>query len=438
MSSINEIYSEIEDLEKKIEDEHRNRDKRKFIIKDEIERLEDEIKRSGLRGDLASAQQFRNQIKKLEYEFTGAQIYEYESEIKLSKQKLLDLLINYYEKGKCIEDIFQIENVSQNIQDDLLNKSNFGKNTGFLFIDRIDDENHNWRYYNPIFDIEYKSKTIDDLEYQIKSHDEVFLIFDKTIADKYRNIDLKLCQVRIDEYISDLKNHKAINDIFKNLKKIKDKFSEKQIMKLYEFLLEDTIYYEFMVDFDEILKANLDKIDVDTQDKIYSSIIDYGIKQLDNHEYTSYNYIFSTFNLLSDKFSKNQIKRVYNYILENMRYFNKFNTILNNNSDKFSQEEIDGIYNNLIEITINNNLNNLNNLRFSYRTARLILNDLEKYADSFNETQLKWLCNISNTNNQVYNCVYCKRSLKLILSKNKEKIDKKLYEKTFSKNNLEL
>ena len=276
MSTINELYLEIEDLKKKIEEEPRKRLKRKLEIDDKIEKLEEEIRRSGLRGDQASVQQFRSQIRILQHERAGGQAYDYESDLKVSKRKLLNLLVDYYEKGNNIEDIFQIEDVSQNIQDELLNKCNFGKTTGYLFIDELNDEDYNWIYYNPIYNIEYKSRTLDDLEYQIKSHDEVFLIFNNDLATNSQNRDLKLYQTKIDEYISDLKDCEDIADVFENLKKYKDKFSENQIMAIYEFLLEDTTDYELIIDFNYILEANLDKLDSDTITKIYQDIIDIG------------------------------------------------------------------------------------------------------------------------------------------------------------------
>ena len=832
MSTINELYLQIEDLKKKIKEEPRKRLKRKLMIEDQIKQLEEEKRRSGLHGYFASVQKFNTQIKKLQNESAGGQVYEYESEIKVSRHKLLDLIVDYYTNGHDIEDIFQIEDVSQNIQDELLNNCNFGKTTGFLFVDEIDnDEDNNWRYYNPIYNIEYKSKTIDDLEYQIKSHDEVFLIFDNDLVDKSRNKDLKLYQINIDKTITNLKDCDDISHAFKNLKEYNDKFSEKQIIAIYEFLLEDTIDYELMIEFIEILEANLNKLDEETINKIYQDIIDIGIKrlnnpdkyddniytrsyflrdtrsyflrdtrsyflrdifdclkklstyfgekqivslynflteksenydyfydvdyilddyedetfldkirqdiiddgigkvrdsnpyylndifkclkeysnyfsksqiiklyksldsfkyfstfnsilnknkdkfdetefnnlyteiidkglnQLGNSDYSPYYQIFSCFNLISDKFTKDQIIRLYNQIIKDINYYGNFKKILNDNSDKFSQEEMDEIYCGLIdngieklknpnidqdeisdvfdslnyysfkfsskqirrlcaivtddiygfnkrfisilensddeynevykniinqrtnalkdldthnnvskylikdlryltnkfnetqlnklttvvisnpnicnfaydfiyilksnnaenntiyekiidtrikhltnidsrfsctlndlkvfaykfnktqintfnkiiqdekyisccaedilsilsanknnldesyqekitEMRINVKLNKLNNIVFGYRDARLILEDLQHYADSFNESQLIRLCNIAITNSQVYNCDYCDRSLRRILSQNKDKIDKKLYKETVLKNNL--
>ena len=554
MSTINELYLEIEELKKKIEEEPRKRLKRKLMIEDKIKQLEEEKRRSGLHGDFASVQQFNTQIKKLKNESAGGQAYEYESNLKVSKHKLLDILIDYYNKGHDIEDIFQIEDVSQNIQEDLLNKCNFGKATGFLFVDEIDDENYNWRYYNPIYDIEYKSRTLDDLEYQIKSHDEVFLIFDNTLADESRNRDLELYQTKIDEYLSDLRDCEDVEDIFENLKEYKDKFSKKQIMTTYEFLLEDTIDYELMVDFDEILKANLDKIDVDTQNKIYHDIIDIGINrlndpekynpdsytqtyfirdifdclkklskqfgekqiiglynflteksgnydyfydidyilddyedktflnkiyhdiiddgiakvsdsdyyylndifkclkecsayfsksqiiklynalddfkyfsdfnsilnknkdkfdenelnnlyaeiidkeisQMENPEHSPYYQIFYSFDLLSDKFSKDQIKRVYDCTLENIKYSDEFNTILLDNSDKFSQEELDEIYCGLID----NGIEKLQTHNIDQNEISDIFDYLNHYSFKFSSKQVHRLCDI--TINDIY------------------------------------
>lgn len=282
MSTINELCLQIEDLNKKIEDESRKRLKRKLVIKDEIKKLEEEKRRSGLHGDFQSVQKFNTQIKRLQHESAGGNVYEYESEIKVLKHDLLDIIVDYYKKGHDIEDIFKIEDVSSNIQESWLNKCNFGKNTGYLFIDEIEnDEEYYWRYYNPIFDVEYKTRTFDDLKNQIKSHNAVYLIFDNNLANKSKNRDSKLYQ----------------NEI----------------------------------------------------------------------------------NLKLDKLEK---------------------------------------------------------VTFSYRNARLILEDLSDYADKFSDDQLVRLCNISITNDQVYKCIYCETSLRHILSVNKDRIDIKLYEEVFLKNEL--
>ena len=103
MSTINELYLEIEDLDKKIEEEPRRRLKRKLMIEDEIKRLEEEKRRSGLHGDFQSVQQFNTQIKRLQHESTGGNVYEYESEVKVLKHKLLNLLLDYYKEGGMVK-----------------------------------------------------------------------------------------------------------------------------------------------------------------------------------------------------------------------------------------------------------------------------------------------------------------------------------------------
>ena len=549
MSTINELYLEIEDLKKKIEEEPRKRLKRKLMIEDKIKQLEEEKRRSGLHGDFASVQQFNTQIKKLKNESAGGQVYEYESQLKVSKHKLLDLIVDYYNKGHELEDIFQIEDVPQNIQDELLDKSNFGKNTGFLFVDEIDnDKDYSWRYYNPIYDIEYKSKTLDDLEYQINSHQEVYLIFNNDLANKSRNRDLELYQIKIDKYITDLKDCEDIADVFENLKEYKDKFSEKQIIAIYEFLLEDKIDYELMIDFDYILEANLDKLNADTINKIYHDIIDLGINrlmnpddynediytrtyfmndifdclkklskhfgeeqimglsnflteksgnydyfydvdyiledyedktflnkiyqdiiddgiakvtdsdyylnnifkclkeyldyfsksqiiklydafddfkyfhyfnsilngnkdkfdetelnniytniidkgigQLEDSEYSPYFQVFSSFNILSDKFSKEQIKRLYDFVLGDIQYADEFNGILRENEDKFSQEEMDEIYCGLID----NGIEKFENPNIDQNEISDIFDYLNHYSFKFSSKQVHRLCDIT-------------------------------------------
>ena len=63
MSTINELYLQIEELNKKIEDESQKRLKRKLMIEDEIKNLEEEKRRSGLHGDFQSVQKFNTKSK---------------------------------------------------------------------------------------------------------------------------------------------------------------------------------------------------------------------------------------------------------------------------------------------------------------------------------------------------------------------------------------
>ena len=111
---------------------------------------------------------------------------------------------------------------------------------------------------------------------------------------------------------------------------------------------------------------------------------------------------------------------------------NEVYLIFDNNLANKSKNRDSKLYQN----EINLKLDKLEKVTFSYRNARLILEDLSDYADKFSDNQLVRLCNISITNDQVYKCIYCETSLRHILSVNKDRIDNKLYDEVFLKNEL--
>ena len=409
MSTVNELCFKIDDLNKKLEEEPRKIRKRKLIIKDKIRILEEEKKRSGLRGDTLSVQKFNTQIKKLKYESVGGKRDEYKSEIKVLKYELLNLIVEYHEKGHDIEDIFQIENVSQYIQDEWLNKCNFGKTTGFLFVDEINDENeYNWRYFNPIFDIEYKSKNLEDLEHQITSDEEVFLIFNNNLANKSKNRELKLYQIKIDAYISELNDCEDISNILNSLKEFGDKFNEKEIISIYEFLLEDNDNYKLIVDFNDILEVNLNKLDNTTLDKIYQDIIDAGLNQLNNEKDNNKD-ILGCLKEFANTFSEKQIISLYNFFIkkiENYKYFHDINYILNNYEDK--------ILNKIYQCIIDDGIKKFDEENSYY--LRYVVTCLENCSDYFSKSQIISLYE-SLDNYQYYRDFY------YILDKNIDKFD---------------
>ena len=431
MSTINELYLEIEDLKKQIDEEPRKRLKRKLIIESKIEELKEEKRRSGLHSDFASVQQYNTQIKKLEHELAGGNVYDYESEIKVLKRKISSILVDYFKNGYSLEDIFQMDNIHQNIQEEWLSKCNFGKTTGILFIDELDnDKNYNWRYCNPILEIEYESKTLDDLKYQIKSYNEVFLILDNTLANESHEKDLKLSQTKIDAHILDLKSCDEASDIFKSLEIYKNRFSKTQINNLTEAIISNPNICNFAQSFKNILTSNNEE-----NDEIYEKIIDSRINHLNKCDSSLYSNLFKDLNIFADKFNRNQINSFYN-IIQDIKYFSccyKFIlNILKNEPDLY--EKFNGKIN---EMKIDAKLNELAEVDYDYRAARGILDELYIfYSDDFTETQLIKLCNIAIDNDQVYNCIYCKSSLRYILTANKDKIDKKLYEETILKNGL--
>ena len=71
----------------------------------------------------------------------------------------------------------------------------------------------------------------------------------------------------------------------------------------------------------------------------------------------------------------------------------------------------------------------------SYKSAKRILNFLNKRSEWLNKIQLKRICQISLRNNQIYESFICKKPLKSILSDHKEDIDDELYHKVLNKIN---
>lgn len=507
MSTINELYLEIEDLEKQIEDEPRQKLKRKLKIKKEIKELKERKIKYGLKSDFASVHQAENQIKKLENEISGGKIPKYEYEIKLLKGQISSIIVTYFKKGHNLEYIFQKENIPQNIQDEWLSKCNFGETTGILFIDEIDDdEKYNWRYYNPMLEIEYKSETLEDLEHQIKSYKKVFLVFNKNLADKTYKKDLKLIQDNINAHISDLEYCRYATDISSFLEMNRNKLSKTQINNLTEVIISNPHIHNFTQSLQNILRSNNE-----ANEGIYEKIINSRINHLNECDLNQYHNLLKDLNNLKNKFSENQINNFYNIILDlnypfnchdfilnilkckpelyinaqlnelaKVTYYSEASEILNNlyyyYSEDFNENQLtelcnialtnyqvytchscknnlrnilsenknkidEELYEKTIQTTepesyINAQLNNLAKVTYDYREARLILNELYHYSTDFTKTQLTQLCNIALTNDQVYNCDYCKSSLRGILSENKDKIDKELYEKTILKNKL--
>ena len=69
----------------------------------------------------------------------------------------------------------------------------------------------------------------------------------------------------------------------------------------------------------------------------------------------------------------------------------------------------------------------------SYKSAESLLFNIEKYSGELTEEQLKIICFSSISNEQIYNAYICKASVKIIIEKNKSKIDEKLLKKIMDK-----
>lgn len=71
----------------------------------------------------------------------------------------------------------------------------------------------------------------------------------------------------------------------------------------------------------------------------------------------------------------------------------------------------------------------------SYKGAESLLFTIEKYPGELDEEQLKIICFASMTNEQIYESYICKTPLKIILEKNRDKINDKLLNKVREKIN---
>ena len=190
--SINELLKQIDDLNKKIEIESRKDLKRKLMIQDEIKELENERSKAGFRGDGLTVEKYNIEIKKLNHQISQTPVLSLESQIKACKQKITSIIINYYKKGKRIDEILEIEGVPQNIRDEWINSSNFGKDTGYLFVNPTNKSNeNNWEYFNPITGVKVEGKSISNLKLKVNRYHENLIAFDDRLTKKSINKDIR-------------------------------------------------------------------------------------------------------------------------------------------------------------------------------------------------------------------------------------------------------
>jgi len=85
-----------------------------------------------------------------------------------------------------------LKEVPQNIRDEWINSSNFGKDTGYLFVNPINKSNeNNWEYYNPITGVKIEVKSISNLKLKINRYHENLIVFDDKLAKKSINRDIR-------------------------------------------------------------------------------------------------------------------------------------------------------------------------------------------------------------------------------------------------------
>lgn len=192
MTRINKLLEKIEDLKKKIDEESMKSLKRKYMLQEEIEKLEEERFKAGHKGDVSSVERINIQIKKLTQESNSDNTLEYKSEIKTCKLKITKLINDYYGKGIFFEEILNIEEVPQDTREDWLKSTGFGQYTGYLFVDAISHEGNYWRYYNPITGRKLYSNKLNALKVKIINNGEELYEFDDKLVDKSKIRDKKL------------------------------------------------------------------------------------------------------------------------------------------------------------------------------------------------------------------------------------------------------
>jgi len=117
---------------------------------------------------------------------------EYKNEIKSFKNKIIQLINDYYKKEIFLEEILNIENVPHDTREKWLKSTDFGQYTGYLFVDAISHEGNYWRYYNPITDKKFYSNKLNGLKIKIINNGEILYEFNDKLVDKSKRRDIKL------------------------------------------------------------------------------------------------------------------------------------------------------------------------------------------------------------------------------------------------------
>ena len=260
MSMINALLDEIDELNNKKVTE-------KTKIKSRIRELEEDKKRAGFRGDRSSVLKITRQIKNLQNE-SG---HRFDYEIKNCERKINEIIVDYYENNFTINDIFLEENIPKNIQEEWLEKSDFGENTGYLYVEKIREGEYYWRYYNPFLEIEFKAETLKSLKNKVESQGEKLIGFDEVLVKKSEYRDSHKYQVIIDEKIDRLDSYQSWfsnRDRIKILEELSNSefpLTKEQVTRLYHnsmnFYLYDCFYCFLYLS--KIVEKNEDVIDKD-------------------------------------------------------------------------------------------------------------------------------------------------------------------------------
>ena len=161
------------------------------------------------------------------------------------------IIVDYYKKGYTIEDIIKFENLNQDIINNWFEVIDFGENSGYLFVEFIEDGKYNWKYSNPINKVKFNSVTLDDLFKKIKAKNEILLVFDDDLAKKSQKRDLVYYKDFIDDKLSELERlsfgYTTAKSLLGDLKPFSDKFSQDQIKKLCMISIENSQIYNCFI-----------------------------------------------------------------------------------------------------------------------------------------------------------------------------------------------
>ena len=142
----------------------------------------------------------------------------FKSKIQYHKQEILDIIVDYYNHNITIDEIIVKENIPSAIYEKWFEISDFGKNTGYLFVKNISYDGMYWCYSNPINKVIFNSTTLNELKEQIIDNDEILLKFDDDLIIQSENRDVLICQGIIDEKLWNLNDfEKDVDDIIKNI-----------------------------------------------------------------------------------------------------------------------------------------------------------------------------------------------------------------------------
>lgn len=337
MSKINDVYAKINELNDLIDNEPENSLKRKIKLEMEIEEIEKEKRRAGFHRDYMAVKKYNAKIREIEQKFGIDYVSIYKKDILSNQKKILNIIIKYYKQGFTIEEIIKKEDVLPHISDSWFDFSDFGKNTGYLFVENIDDGDKYWRYSNPIFLKEFSCQYFDELKQKIKDEKEVFLLFDEELANNTENRDIFICQHLIDKNLDCLNDFSGdFKKIFNNLKIHSNKFKKSQLLQLCETVLNNPNLSNLDI-FKYILEDNKSKLDDGFCEMIYPRIIDTKLRYLESN-FNDIGVVIADLNVFADYFSKRQLNHLNIFIKKApfYQYSVEFKNIINVNKDKFS------------------------------------------------------------------------------------------------------